>query len=964
MDVQTSRRDRRQHYESKVTASGLPTAHCQKSIDAPEGTCVTVQLPTLSIFVSSTWRDLRPERRALVEALNRLRLMKFVGMEYSGAWDKPPLHPSLKEARECHAYVGVFGGRYGSGITAAEYRAARAAGRPCLIYFKSPASAPMEVDAEPEKREQLQSLKAELLLNHTCPTFTNPEELASKATADLSNWYAREFLPPWADELSRRRAPGFAPYQLPSPPADFTGRRGEGDTLLKALEPSGQTRVAGVCGMGGAGKTALALMVADKLRADYPHAQLFVDLHSMRDESLDLAEALKRCIRQLGVQGRLPDSLEELSKIYRHNLSGKGALVVLDDAADEAQVRAFMPPQGCALLVTSREKLLVPGITNVRLYPLRAPEAHDLLTGIAPHMGADEAEEIASLCGHLPLALRAAGSLLSVTDDLAPAGYARQLRDEQTRLKALDRKTGQILEIGVEATFNISYERLGEESRRTFRQLAIFPGTFDRRAEEVVCEDTDGERLSDLVRLSLVFFEERSGRYRLHDLVRLYAGQRLPAQEREAGSQRHSEHYLEVARAVEELSEREATSGRGLERFEAEWENLRAGHAWAARRAASNKKAALSCLHYADTLKHLIYLRRHSREQVGWAESALAASRLLKQRVTEGRYLCHLGTAYSLIEPSRAAECYQQALDVARETGDCLGEGNALGGLGNIYANLGRDEQAIECYEECLLLLYDLSDGRGAGRTLTNIGNIYAGRRQYRQAVEFYRRALEVAREMGDRRGEAMALCNLGDEKVNSGESRSAALDYRQALSLMTGAADLHGQAAALTGLGNAHSTMTEHSQAVECFQKALVISREVGDPRSEGVALGGLGNEYVALCRFEEALRCHEQALAISRQLGERRGEVEDLMNIGNANYMSGDSRTALTFHFEALAVSRETGSPVYEGIALWNIAQALDKNGETETAKAHAAAALKILTELGHPLARDVRKFLTRDV
>jgi tetratricopeptide (TPR) repeat protein len=924
----------------------------QKSVDALKGRHVTLQLPTLSIFVSSTWHDLRPERRALVEALNQLRRLNFVGMEYSGAWDQPPIHPSLKEARECDAYVGIFGGRYGSGITAEEYYAARAAGRPCFVYLKNPAAASFEVDAEPEKREQQEAFKAELLLKHTCFTFNTPQELAGAVTSTLSNWYVRE--------VSRRRS---ALHQLPSPLPDFIGRRGECETLLKALEPSAQSRVAGVCGMGGAGKTELALVAAEKLCDQYPDAQLFVRLHSMRREPLDLAEALKRCVSQLGVEGKLPDTLEELSKRYRSTLSGKRALVVLDDAADESQVRAFMPPRGCALLVTSREKLAVPGITNVRLSPLDAPEARELLTRIAPHTGADEAEEIASLCGHLPLALRAAGSFLSVTDDLVPASYVRQLRDEQTRLRALDRKAERMLEIGVEATFNISYERLGAEARRIFRQLAVFPGTFDRRAEGEVCEDRGGEHMSDLVSLSLVLFEERTGRYRLHDLVRLYAGEHLSAHERETGGRRHSEYYLETAREVEELHGREATSGRGLELFETEWENLRAGRAWVARHAASNDDAALSCLHYADALKHLIYLRRHPQEQAVWAESALAASRLLKQRVTEGRYLCHLGTAYSLTEPGRAVEYYRQALDIARETDDCLGEGNALGGLGNAHANLGRDEQAIECYEECLLLLYDLSDGRGAGRTLTNLGNIYAGRRQPRQAIEFYRRALEVAREIGDRRGEAVALCNLGDERVNSGESRSATSDYRQALSLMTEAADLRGQAAALTGLGKAHSALSEHARAVECFRQALAISREVGDPHCEGGALGGLGNEYVALRRFEEAVRCHEQALAISRRLGERRGEAEDLANIGHAHYMSGDARTALVFHFEALAASREIGSPAYEGVILWNIARALDKSGEAETARVYAADALEILTQLGHPLAQDARRFLMRD-
>jgi tetratricopeptide (TPR) repeat protein len=923
---------------------------------------VPVQLPTLSIFVSSTWNDLRPERAAVVEALNRLRSMKFVGMEYSGAWDEPPLHPSLLEARGCDAYIGIFAGRYGSGITAEEYRAARAAGRQCFIYLKELSPSAGAEDEEAERREQLQDLKSELLRAHTCGLFATPEELASKVTADLSNWYAREFLPPWADELGRRRVPGFAPYQLPPPPPDFFGRRGEVDELSEALAPSERTPVACVSGMGGAGKTALALVVANKLRADYPHAQLFVELHSMRPEPLDLAEALKRCIERLGVERRgLPDSPDELSKVYRHNLSGRRALVVLDDAADEFQLRAFMPPKGCALLVTSREQLFAPGSTDVDLGPLSAPESLHMLSSIAPHTGADEAEQIAEFCGHLPLALLAAGSLLKVTADLKPSAYVRQLRDEQTRLKALDRRAGR-MEIGVEATFNISYERLDAGARSVFRRLGVFPGTFDRRAEEAVCLDREGERLSDLVRLSLVTFNGRAERYHLHDLVRHYAKGRLPARERREAGRRHATHYLDVAREVEELYEREATSKRGLEMFDVEWENLRAGRAWMAQHSADDEEAALSCLHYADALRRLLYLRRSPPEQVAWMESALAASRLLKQPVTEGRYFCHLGTAYSLIEPGSAVECYRRAIEIARETEDRIGVGNALGGLGNTYAGLGLDEQAIECYKECLTELYEQSEGRGAGRTLTNLGNIYAKRRQSRQAIEFYRRALEVAREMGDRRGEAAALCNLADEKVSYGETRSAAVDYHRALRLMTEADDLRGQAVALAGLGNAHSALGEHACAVDCFRRALDISREVGDSSGEGVALGGLGNEYAALNQFEEAVRCHELALAISRQSGKRLGEMEDLTNLGNVHFILGDARAALTFHFEALSISHQIEHPLYEGIILWNIAQALDKSNDTAGAESYAAQAFKILQQLEHPLAEAVRTFLAQ--
>src|SRR6185369_10862853 len=180
-------------------------------------------LPIVSIFVSSTWHDLQPERRAVVEALNRLRSMKFVGMEYSGAWDGPPLVPSLKEAGECHAYVGIFGGRYGSGITEQEYRTARAERKKCFIYIKDSSSSPAEVDVEPEKRDLLQALKTELLDHHTCESFTFPEDLG-------------------------QRIPGYAPFQLVRPPGEFVGRHREIVAIKKALLSSASGKIAGVSG--------------------------------------------------------------------------------------------------------------------------------------------------------------------------------------------------------------------------------------------------------------------------------------------------------------------------------------------------------------------------------------------------------------------------------------------------------------------------------------------------------------------------------------------------------------------------------------------------------------------------------------------------------------------------------------------------------------------------------------------
>lgn len=140
-------------------------------------------------FVSSTWIDLQPERRALENVLNRMRQIKFEGMEYFGSQDAPPKKASLQEVNYCQLYIGVFGGRYGSGITAEEHRKAVALSLPCFIYIKDDSAIPdQERDNDPDKTKKLEKLKHRLRREHTCSLFTSPDDLAAKFAADVSNW--------------------------------------------------------------------------------------------------------------------------------------------------------------------------------------------------------------------------------------------------------------------------------------------------------------------------------------------------------------------------------------------------------------------------------------------------------------------------------------------------------------------------------------------------------------------------------------------------------------------------------------------------------------------------------------------------------------------------------------------------------------------------------------------------------
>ena len=150
--------------------------------------------PIAAIFVSSTWLDLQPERAAVEKALQRFREAKFIGMEYFGSRDDSTRAASLDEVDRSELYVGIFGGRYGSGITEAEYRRAREQGLDCLIYFKADVAIALELrETDPARVEQLVALKNDLR-SHIVTTFSNPDELAALVTADVHRWLFDKFL--------------------------------------------------------------------------------------------------------------------------------------------------------------------------------------------------------------------------------------------------------------------------------------------------------------------------------------------------------------------------------------------------------------------------------------------------------------------------------------------------------------------------------------------------------------------------------------------------------------------------------------------------------------------------------------------------------------------------------------------------------------------------------------------------
>jgi hypothetical protein len=158
----------------------------------------------VQIFVSSTWLDLQPERAVVEQVIHKLRETKFVGMEYFGSREETPRDVSLQEVERSQLYIGIFGARHGSGITADEYHRARDLGLPCLVYFKQDSAiADQNRETDPAKAAALRDLKAELRREHVLTEFDSADSLAAKVATDLHRWLVDEFLTPKLQAAAR-----------------------------------------------------------------------------------------------------------------------------------------------------------------------------------------------------------------------------------------------------------------------------------------------------------------------------------------------------------------------------------------------------------------------------------------------------------------------------------------------------------------------------------------------------------------------------------------------------------------------------------------------------------------------------------------------------------------------------------------------------------------------------------------
>jgi DNA-binding SARP family transcriptional activator/tetratricopeptide (TPR) repeat protein len=745
---------------------------------------------------------------------------------------------------------------------------------------------------------------------------------------------------------------GRAPFQLPADTRVFTGRGAELDRLTALAREAAQGRDAGpvvisaIDGMAGVGKTALAVRAAHQVRESFPDGQLFLDLdgHTAGLEPLAPADALGLLLRSLGTAPQLiPRGLAERAACYRDRLSGTRTLIILDNASTTAQVRPLLPGDpGCLVLVTSRKRLT--GLDDAHLLALDIlPEAdaaallHEIAGPGRIPAGHPAAAELLALCGRIPLAIRIMAARLRRRPALRIEELVRRLREEQGRLDHFADEDRSLA-----AIFESSYEALPEAEQRLFRLLGFVPGPDVDTNATAALLGTDlrtAERLLESLLDHNLLTQHAPGRFRFHDLVRVYARELAaaePAGVREAALDRLPAYYERTARQADaHLSNhtRPGAPGHGQGRaaeprgagpdvsdqagalvwIRAELDNLLAVAALPESRRATAAAATATeesgpgaggprLVGLSAALAAFLHQEGPWPQAATLHEAAAGAARDCGDRQGEAGALADLARVRKLSgDLPAAADLHERALAMYRDLGDRLGEANGLWERGRLRLATGDLPGTLEIQEQALAIYQDLGDRHGEANVLHELGGVHLLLGDASAANDFLERALAIYRESGRRHGEADTLYNLGRVRQMTGEFTAAVGLQERALAVYADLGHRLGMANALFDLGRVQFALGDAPAAAALQERALTLYRRLGSRHGEANALWDLGRVRTTTGDFTGATDVLERALAGYRVLGDRHGEANALFDLGRVHFATGNYPAAADLQRQA---------------------------------------------------------------
>ncbi|MGV9806360.1 AfsR/SARP family transcriptional regulator [Micromonospora chersina] len=737
---------------------------------------------------------------------------------------------------------------------------------------------------------------------------------------------------------------GRAPNWLPRVP-DFVGRRKIVDRTLAEIATGDEAGpvVRVIDGMAGCGKTTLAVHLAHRLADRFPGGQLFIDLGGHAEEApVQPASALVTLLRQLGVPAsRIPGELPDRIEMWRREVALRRAVVVLDNAADSAQVESLLPVAGPVMvLVTSRRRLLA--LTErppVSLSVLSEPDALALLTTLvgARRVEADPdgASEMVRLCGGLPLAIRLAGTRLAHRPAWSMSDMVRRLAGNPTFLPRLQAEARTVV-----GAFAESYEPLGDSAKRVFRSFGLVAaGHFDTAMVGALTDlplDEAADLVDELVDRHLVE-EVADGRYRLHDLMRQYA--------------------YELSLQADSESTRKAAVEGLLDHLV---------HSVVVVSAPVEEKRLVDLhLRLTAPLRPDLLPARVSGDLEWLEEQRLNLATLVRQAAREG----HEALAWRL---ARAAwrffymrsyfddisATHGEGLVAARRTGDRHAVALMHNYLASACVRTGAYQEASAHLHEVVSIRAKLGDVEGTDRARVNLGVLYWLTGRIRESLDINQAAVRASAL-----DSLPVLPNLGLTLRFLGRYDESMAVHRLHLFVARIRGDQFHLSNALGHLGGVRYRLGQNAQAERLLRASLALRDRTGNGYARAEILSDLAGTYRQLGRHAEALRHHDAAIEAAADSGERHVQAEARNELAVTLRVVGRQEESAAMFRQALDIATRIAHPYEQARALSGIAEHL-ADTEPEEARRYRQRALAIFEWMAVPEQDEIRRLLAETV
>lgn len=659
--------------------------------------------------------------------------------------------------------------------------------------------------------------------------------------------------------VSALAASADPPHQLLPSVSTFVDREGELHALARFdVDPAGGAgkRLVVLVGPPGVGKTALALHWAHRIRDRYGDGQLYADLGGPGG-AITLEHVLGRFLGALGVAAQqVPVGATEQAALFRKLTADLRLLVLLDNAASAADVRALLPASPASVtVVTGRSRLgglTADGARFIELAPLTQRHGVELLarsvgeTRISAE--AAQAQRLVNLCGGLPIALSVTGARLATRPRWTVEKAVSDLLDEHRRLARLSFGD----DLSVQAVFDVSYQALSEPAARLYRLLGLHPGPdFDAGVAAALLRTPllEAEGIIDELLNANLLDELHAGRCRFHELLRLHARQRAEAEDsvddRTLAVRRMLDWYLHTATvAGQVITPHRTRLRRDVEQVPVEpvsfpghpealeWLDRERVNLLAAARHAHEHGLPAMAWQLADAMWGLFLFRTHYHD---WLQFDLLANQ----------------AARACADPGMEAESQDR--------------------LALLYHALGRNDEALEHMGRAAELWRQLDEPARVASSLERFGFAYLDQGRVELAIEHFTRALAGYREIGAPRSEGLALISLGRALMAADRVVEATEHLRQASEVLGSLTPLdpYNSARALIALGRAETRAGHHDAALDRLRSALVAMRSVNSPLGQADAWWALAELHEVAGRVEQARDCYRRTVAQFTELG-----------------------------------------------------------------------------------------------